>query len=204
MGYALQRLSWRRQARLDLHKQRYLEGSQLLEEVSSLADRRYFRLQRLVWAISDNATADKLTEREREYFETVVEWNERLRSIHNRIRLLIGEKEALEFLDYDDEGRDEVKSMHYRFVRAHRIVLRAKEDSTVVSDAREVVDRLNWTVSRMAYDLTTLFMSRATSMALLKPAALDGIATTDGQIPGRWQARHLILTKESGDIGPRE
>ena len=29
----------------------------------------------------------------REYFETVVEWNEKLRSVHNRIRLLIGEKQ---------------------------------------------------------------------------------------------------------------
>jgi hypothetical protein len=164
-------LSWRRQARIDLFRQRYVEGTQLLEQLSSMIDKRYFRLQRLVWAIGDSALPEKIVQREKEYFEAVVEWNEKLRSIHNRLRLLVGDSVALQFLDYaDDYRQQDPQSLHYKFVKAHRAVLRAKDDGTKAASAKEEVDRLNWSVSRFAYDVTTLFMSRASSLELLRAA----------------------------------
>jgi hypothetical protein len=104
-AYVFQWLSWRRQVRIDLFRQRYIEGTQLLEHLSSLVDRRYFRLQRLVWSLAGDAPQEKIEQREKEYFETVVEWNEKLRSIHNRLRLLVGDSIALQFLDYADDYR---------------------------------------------------------------------------------------------------
>jgi hypothetical protein len=150
-----------------------------------MVDRRYFRLQRLIWVVADRAEADKIATREREYFETVVEWNEKLRSVHNRIRLLIGEGEALQFLDYADDFRpDNPQSLHYRFVKAHRIVMRAKEDLTLAESATEGVNRLNWSVSRFAYDITTLFMRRASSLALLRAASPETAESKARQTSG--------------------
>ena len=164
-------LSWRREVRIDLYRQRYAEGTELLEQLSSIIDRRYFRMQQLMWAIADPASQEKVATREAEYFAIVVEWNERLRSVHNNLRLLVGDAVALQFLDYaDDYRQDDPESLHYGFVKAHRAVMRAKEDPNQVEAARAEVDRLNWRVSRFAYDATTLFVSRASSLTLLRTA----------------------------------
>jgi hypothetical protein len=191
LAYLFQSLSWRRQVRLDLFRQRYSDGWQLLEQLSSMVDRRYFRLQRLIWAIADGAAPETVAVREREYFEAVIEWNEKLRSFHNRVRLLIGDNEALQFLDYADDFRqDEPQSLHYRFVRAHRMVLRAKDEPAWASTAKEEVDRLNWSVSRFAYDTTTLFMTRASSLALLRPATPQSAEIKARQTSGPTEVRH--------------
>jgi hypothetical protein len=186
LAYLFQWFSWRRQARIDLFRQRYAEGTQLLEQLSSIVDKRYFRLQRLIWAIGDkNASPEKIAAREREYFESVVEWNEKLRSVHNRLRLLVGDAEALQFLDYADDHRPkEPRSLHYRFVKAHKAVMEAKDNRAVAPQAKVEVDRLNWRVSRFAYDVTTLFMARASSLALLRSAAPSTEETKVRQISG--------------------
>lgn len=169
LAFLFQRLSWRRQARTELFRQRYLDGTKLLEELSNLIDRRYFRLQRLLWAIPTKGGEEIIKLREKEYFETVQEWNEKLRSIHNRIRLLVGDAEALQFLDYkDDFQQDSPKSLHYRFVRAHREVLKAKANHAHLPTAQAEANRLNWALSRFAYETTTLFMTRASSLTLLR------------------------------------
>jgi len=185
LAYLFQSLSWRRQVKLDLFRQRYMDGTQLLEQLASMVDKRYWRLQRLVWVIAGGASPEKVAMREKEYFETVVEWNEKLRSVHNRLRLLVGEAEALQFLDYADDYRQEDPvSLHYRFVKAHRVVLQAKEDVSLAPVAKEEVDRLNWSVSRFAFDTTTLFMERASSLALLRPASSPSEASRARQISG--------------------
>src|SRR4051794_32840837 len=135
-----QKLSWQRQAKLDLYSQRYKEGNQFLECLSSLIDRRYFGLKRLLWAIEENAHREKLAAREKDYSISVVEWNNNLRSMHNRVRILIGEDEALSFLDYEDDyHQDAPRSLHYRFVLAHRKVMAAKADPTVLPAAQQQV-----------------------------------------------------------------
>jgi len=185
LAYVFQWLSWRRQVRIDLFRQRYVEGTELLEQLSSMVDRRYFRLQRLIWAIEEGALPEKIAQREKEYFDAVVEWNEKLRSIHNRLRLLVGDSVALQFLDYaDDYRQQDPQSLHYRFVKAHQAVLKAKDNRTNTASAKEEVDRLNWSVSRFAYDVTTVFMARASSLELLRTAAQPSEAAKARQISG--------------------
>lgn len=185
LAYLFQALSWKRQAKLDLFQQRYKEGTEFLERLSGLIDRRYFGLQRFFWAIESNATAAKRATREREYFQTVVEWNHNLRSAHNRVRILIGEKEALAFLDYGDDFRpdDDPQSLHYKFVKAHKYVTAAKSDPSLVPEAKRAVDQLNWALSGFLYDVTTLFTQRAGSLSLLKPPR-ESATSKIGQISG--------------------
>jgi len=171
LAYLFQWFSWRRQARIDLFRQRYADGTQLLEQVSSMVDKRYFRLQRLIWAIGDSALPEKIAAIEQEYFDSVMEWNDKLRSVHNRLRLLVGDKKALQFLNYADDHRpDEPQSLHYSFAKAHRAVMRAKDDRAFAPEAMAEVDRLNWRVSQFAFDVTTLFMARASALELFREA----------------------------------
>lgn len=169
LTYAFQRLSWRRQAKLELYSQRYKDGNEFLDRLSSLIDRRYFALARLLWAVQEREPADKLAPREREYFETVVEWNNNLRAMHNRVRILVGEEKALAFLDYEDDYRqDSPGSLHYRFVLAHRALMAAKKDPASFGQAQLEADKLNWCLSSFLFDVTTVFAERANSLELLQ------------------------------------
>jgi hypothetical protein len=169
VAYLFQQLSWRRQAKLDLYGQRYRDGNEFLDRLSSRIDRRYFALKRLLWAVEEDAEPGKLAARERAYFKTVIEWNNNLRAMHNRVRLVIGEAEALAFLDYEDDYRQEdPRSLHYQFLLAHRALMQAKADRSLLDVARREADRLNWTLSSFLYDVTTLFAARANSLALLR------------------------------------
>jgi hypothetical protein len=116
----LQQMSWERQAKLALFEKRYDEGVKFLDELSDLIGRRYFLLQRYLWAIRDRESynLDKASE---DYFASVVEWNTRLRTMRNKTRLLIGEGPALRLLDYADDGRSEnPASLHYIFGKSSR------------------------------------------------------------------------------------
>jgi hypothetical protein len=119
----LQKASWERQMRLDLFKKRYEEGTQFLDSLSSLIGRRFFALQRLLWAVKHPDKYD-LAEIGRSYFEIVSEWNTHLRANRNKVRLLIGRDEANHFLDFGDEERlDNPQSIHYIIKKAHNTVI---------------------------------------------------------------------------------
>lgn len=167
LTYLFQKLSWRREARLDLYSQLYRDGTAFLERLSSIIDRRYFRLKRVLWAVEDGVAPEVLSAREKDYYTTVLEWNDNLRALHNQIRILIGEKEALAFLDYEDDYHQEKPtSLHYRFVLAHREVMATKNDPERIDGANRAVDELNWCMSSFLFDVTTLFTRRAHSLAL--------------------------------------
>jgi hypothetical protein len=186
LTFLFQRLSWQRQAYLDMHRQRYQEGVELLQQLSSMVDKRFFRLQRLLWEIDDGNDPRKVEEREREYFVAVVEWNESLRSTHNRIRLLLGDPEASAFLDYGDDARvDDPHSLHYRFVHAHSAVMTAEKDPAAVPIAVDEVTRLNWSVSDYLQDLTTTFARRAASLELIARSGLPPSAFGRRLVPSR-------------------
>ena len=164
----LQRALWERQTRLEVFRRRYEEGTVFLDQLSSLIDRRLFGLQRLLWVIEEGVEADQLETKEREYFQTVIEWNGTLRSNRNKIRLLIGESQASDFLDYRDDGRQEhPRSLHYQFVKAHNAVISANSGGMSTEQAQREVNSLNWTCSSFLEDLTTVFAQRATSLTLL-------------------------------------
>jgi hypothetical protein len=168
-------LSGARQARLELFRKRYDEGTALLSDVSCLLDTRCFTLQRLLWAVSAGAEA-KVLIREEEYFEVVIKWNNALHSNRNKIRLLIGEPEADGFLDYgDDARRDDPRSIHYQFVNAHEAVMAARNSSErQTRAAQETVTRLDHSISIFLERLTTGFSQQANSLAILELPSKGG------------------------------
>ena len=164
----LQQMSWERQAKLALFEKRYDEGVKFLDELSDLIGRRYFLLQRYLWAIRDHESYN-LNKASEDYFAGVVEWNTRLRTMRNKTRLLIGEGPALRLLDYADDGRPEnPASLHYIFAKAHASVSRAKNDLNEINAALHEVEQLNSICSELLEDFTTEFLTRAQRFQLLE------------------------------------
>lgn len=67
---------------------RYDEGVKFLDGLSDQIGRRFFLLQRLLWAIQEDDKG-KILDREKEYFATVVDWNCSFWRNRNKIRLLV-------------------------------------------------------------------------------------------------------------------
>ena len=110
-----------------------------------------------------------LKKKEIDYFKVVAEWNASLRTNRNKIRLLVGEMQANNFLDYQDDFRqNEPQSLHYRFVKAHRSAMRVKKKEMAAASAQVEVDKLNWACSDFLEGLTTDFLKRAASLQLLE------------------------------------
>jgi hypothetical protein len=149
-------------------RKRYEEGSQFLDELAKLIGNRYFQAQRYLWAIEDTQD-DRLRAVETEYFDTVAQWNSTFWVNRNKIRLLIGEAHAKQFLDYQDDRRtDNPRSIQYRFVKAHKYVLGVKKGEVDTGRAQAEVTRLNWACSEFLESLTTDFLKRAASLQLLE------------------------------------
>jgi hypothetical protein len=166
--FIFQQLSWRKEMRINLYQQKYRDGIELLAKLSTMVDTRFFALQRFTWALQER-DENRIAAREKEYFESVVQWNQSLRSMHNGLRLLVGEEEALGFLDYaDDQRQEQPSSLHYQFVAAHRTVMKAKANPNEVRLAEDIVERLNWSLSRFISGITTEFDRRAETLSLLR------------------------------------
>ena len=178
----LQRESWHRQTRVDLFRERYAEGAQFLDDLSKQMGTRWFQMQRYLWAIED-ANNDKLGEIEADYFKTVAEWNATFWMNRNKVRLLVGEPQAKQFLDYESVGdtraiqfldyEDDRRptnpcSIHYRFKEAHAYVLAAKQGGTAPERAQAKVDSLNLACTDFLEALTTDYLKRTASLQLLK------------------------------------
>lgn len=137
-------------------------------------DTRYFALQRLLWAIGEG-NSPKAEASEKGYFHVVVRWNNSLRTIRNKIRLLIGEREADGFLDYRDDLRgSNPESIHYQFVAAHRAVMETRVHLEKQPQAQDLVTQLNYSVSNYLERVTTEFSRRANSLAILQVAEAEG------------------------------
>jgi hypothetical protein len=164
----LQRASWDRQTRLDLFKKRYEEGIQFLDSLSSLIGRRFFALQRLLWAMKHPDKYD-LPETGRNYFEIVCEWNTHLRANRNKVRLLIGHEEANDFLDFGDEARlDTPQSIHYIIRKAHNTVIDVRDNKFDIDEAQLEVHKANVACTRFMERITDNFLVRATNLDLLQ------------------------------------
>jgi hypothetical protein len=172
VGYFWSTRTWNRQTRIDLHRQRYAEGTKFLDDLSQLVGRRHYLLQRLFWAIKDG-DQETIAEREKKYFEAVEEWNSKYWLNRNKIPLLVGDEQARLFLNYDDDSRqDNPTSLHYTFVRAHRLTLVPKASPETTNDnTASVIQELNFRCSSYLENLTTDFLRRAASLALLEVPA---------------------------------
>jgi hypothetical protein len=176
LGYLLKQRSWQIEVEHSLHKSRYDEGVKFLDGLSDQIGSRFYLLQRLVWAIEDKDKRSIL-EREKEYFASVAEWNSSFWRNRNKIRLLANEEQADAFLNYrDDSAGDEPTSLHYKFVAAHRAVMKAKTAYELLPIAKKQLEELNWKSSVFLERLTTEFLRRALKLQLLEVPTGPGAA----------------------------
>lgn len=165
--FLLSSRSWERQTRLTLYKERYQEGTKFLDQLSELIGKRFFLLKRLLWAI-EAGEVKGIQNANKQYFEVVQEWNRQFWLNRNKVRLLVDEVQAQQFLNYDDETRlEKPMSVHYAFVRTHKLVMVAKNDKAQLVPAQKALDSLNWKCSTFLEQLTTNFLLKATSLNLL-------------------------------------
>ena len=189
LGYWLKQRSWQIETEHSLHQARYDEGVRFLDALSDQVGKRFYLLQRLLWAIEEQDN-EKMLDREREYFRSVVDWNSSFWRNRNKIRLLANEEQANAFLSYkDDNAGDHPTSLHYKFVAAHRDVMDAKSSRELVPIAGKQVEELNWKSSVFLEQLTTEFLHRATKLQLLEvpsgPGAAEQAAPADAALAPR-------------------
>jgi hypothetical protein len=78
LSVVFQRASWKRQTRVDLYRKRSEEGTSFLDELSELIGRRFFALQRYLWAIEDRDSYN-FEEVKKAYYEIVAGWNTKIK-----------------------------------------------------------------------------------------------------------------------------
>jgi hypothetical protein len=175
-GFLLKKRSWQIETEHSIYKARFDEGEKFLDALSEQVGKRFFLLQRFLWAIQED-NQEKILEREKEYFSAVTDWNSCFWKNRNKIRLLVNEDQANYFLDYqDDNAGEEPTSLHYKFVVAHRAVLRAKTNRESLPDAETQVLELNWKCSVFLERLATEFLRHVANLQLLQVPSGPGAA----------------------------
>lgn len=130
LAYIFQSMQWKRQKRFELLQHQLREGKDLAHEVTQLVNRRFFALQRLLWAIQEkNGNVDAMWAN---YYSDVIQWNQSLTSIRIRTRLFAGPEVALMLVnDADLDPAAKPKSIHYGMRRLHTRILEAKRQGNV-------------------------------------------------------------------------
>lgn len=169
LSASFQKAAWRRETRLELFRRRYDEGVNLLEELGKLIGRRYFATRQMLWTIERGLDELHLTEVAHALNEATEEWNNRLRMNRAKIRLLVGETQADEFLAYsDDGGNAEQSSLHRAFVDAHQAIVDLSEGRGSEEKAELAVRYLDSACSDFLEELTNNFLRRASSLEILE------------------------------------
>jgi hypothetical protein len=182
-------LRWRNETKFQIQNDRFTEGREFIDDLSELIGKRYFLLYRYLNSIIESEPDDTIDEKEKEYFKVVKTWNYCSRKNMNKIRLLIDDKCALRFLNFDDDYQpDDPYSLHYKFVIAHNAVWEVRKAKTSaqpvaedvlkekVTDAKHKVELLNWACSTFLESITTRFVKRAVHLQLLKVPTTEGPA----------------------------
>lgn len=165
--FFFQNKRWEREVRLELHRKKYDEGVAFLDELSELIAKRFYYLQRIIWAISEG-NQKLLDKYEPIYFEIVDQWNCKLYKNRTKLRLLLDEEMADSFLDYsDDKHLEQPKSLHYRFVLAHKKMKAAKQYNEMTEEVENATKQLNHNCSRFVEKVTIAFASKAKKLELL-------------------------------------
>ena len=170
--------AWKQESRHSLFKARYEDGVKFLEDFSRMLGKRHFLLQRLVWSLDNGiVSGESFDAKMKEYYEVVKEWNFNLWSYRNKIRLLLGEGFAREFLDYSDDNRANDKhSLHYIFQATHDLFLAKVRDPIATKDDRIPMDSLNKRCSAYLERLTSAYMLSADNLVLVQHPTSTGSA----------------------------
>ncbi len=142
LAYVFQSMQWKRQKRFELLQHQLREGKDLAHEVTQLVNRRFFALQRLLWAIQEKSgNVDSMWAN---YYGDVIQWNQNLTSIRIRTRLFAGSEVAMLLVnDADLEPATKPKSIHYGMRRLHTRILEAKrQDALSEAAAAEITSEI--------------------------------------------------------------
>lgn len=174
LNQVFRHFSWRQETSHALERARYDESVAFLDSVSHLCGKRFFHLQRLVWALEEEPRDDrKIKAIEKEYFSVVKEWNIAYWAIRSRIRLLLGDDVARQFLEYSDNGRrtPNQASLHYMFRNAHASVNAARKAGLPISpEVAGEMTALNRACAGFIDLITGRFLERAGRLELLEKA----------------------------------
>jgi hypothetical protein len=114
LGYKFQERSWRKRHEAELSEERHRQAIRTFEEMSTLLDRRIYRMRRVWWSIARSITlgavSDDVKSARDDYREILFSWNDNLNRLLALIQTYFGTdaREALEdniFEEFASIGR---------------------------------------------------------------------------------------------------
>lgn len=178
----LQQRSWRYQNAARLREEERQKASDVCQRVSSLVDKRLYRMQRLLSAVIGRAgghvTAETASDRLHSYDEVLLEWNDQLNARLAVVGAYFG-KDVRDFLDqivYEafKEAGQHIEDLYRRVVVAGDEI---HLDDRAVDRANAQLARLN----HLAYQLGVTMMVRVREerVGSAAPGVLGEAALTD-------------------------
>ena len=175
LNNSFQKSSWEREKRFKILSYNLEQGTDYIENISDLMNRRFMGLQRVMWAIERKNKKDieKIWD---EYYLSVIEWNHELNANRSRIIRLAGYGTANIFWKPGDEHNMENPiSIHGKFRVAHYNILNAKK--ALVNNkgnleikmelAQNSLSKLDMNIDKFINDLTKVFLEMEKDRVLL-------------------------------------
>jgi hypothetical protein len=117
---------WDRQVRYELLSNKIVKDNAVLDEVTSAINERLFASKQFIWSVRDSKDAS-LSESWNQYYETVIQWNNKSELLQSRLLQMAGAETAAQFLTYEDDlNLDIPNSIHYKFYKIHQLLLHIK------------------------------------------------------------------------------
>ena len=142
-----QQATWEREKRFEILTRNLDEGTKFIEKLSDLMNRRFFGLQRVIWA-AESKDKNKLLKIWDDYYGSVIEWNQQLNANHSRIERLSDVQLANYFMLAGDEfNGDNPLSIHGKFRIAHQRVLLVRK--CVLSNCDNIDEKISFAHSAL-------------------------------------------------------
>ncbi len=124
IGGYLQYVSWKNQwktARIEIS---IAESTRVFENISSLLDRRIYRMNQFLWSFDERHTADVREARRQEYRAILFDWNDNLNRNLASIEIQFGEEARRRFEhdvggDFIEIGR-QIEAIYYSISNTHQ------------------------------------------------------------------------------------
>jgi len=115
-----QRATFQREKKFLILSKSIEDSSKFIEQISGRINKRFFGIQRVLWAI-EKGHLSKGKDIWQQYYSSVIEWNQNVNADYGKLFRLFGIDIALEYLDYHDETRgNEPLSIHGKFFIVHK------------------------------------------------------------------------------------
>ncbi len=169
LNHKFQKDSWEREANFQILQQELNDGNNFIENLSDQINRRFFNLQRVLWVLESSSNKERILEIWDEYYQSVIEWNQKLDANRHHLEIFGGKQLANQFMSPgDSEAQANPKSIHGYFRLAHIRILEArslkfKNSSKYQNKIREVrnyLEMVNKKIDRFIYDLTKMHQAK--------------------------------------------